>query len=63
LDCADAVAADGGEQVEGAARSGVKAILQTPADRFAVGQQIVEVCLHGRALVCMSVERQGQRQR
>jgi hypothetical protein len=60
LDRADAVASDGAQQVEGIARAGVEALLETPPYGIAVGQQIVEIGLDGLAAMLVRGESQGQ---
>jgi hypothetical protein len=51
LHSADAIAADGGEQVEGLAGVGPKAALETSTDGFAVGQEVVEIALYDSPFV------------
>jgi hypothetical protein len=58
---ADAIAADGREQIEGATRCRAEALLEAPTDGFAVGQQVVEVRLDGRPFARRTIGHQRQR--
>ena len=59
---ADAVPADGGQQVEGVVGAGTESPPQSAPDRGAVGQQVVEVVRDRRAAV-LQPHRERQRQR